>query len=311
MKSFLLRIFLFVLLLSLIVIVGIVLPVTPRASKYYLYAKIQKDSLLKNTQSPRIIFVGGSNASFGLNSQIIKDSLLLNPINTGVNAGIGLEYMIDNTLQYIKKGDIVILAPEYDHFYGCFMYGNEVLLQTVADVNPMQIIDLETNQKKNIFKSLLHYSLSKFKTSEYFNFNKEFNAYGIDSFNEYGDNYIHWTLKQQKFKSYPKISAPFNIEAIEKIKEFNTAIKEKEARLYLTYPPYQDTAFDNSIYQIRKVEKELRKTDLTIIGSALRYKMPDSLMFDSSYHLTKAGADYRTQLFLEDFKKAQANRIFH
>jgi hypothetical protein len=310
MKSFICRISLFILLLFSIVVIGFFLPVTPQASHFFLYAKVQKDSLLKNTQSPRIIFVGGSNLSFGLNSQIIKDSLLLNPINTGISANIGLEYILNNTIPYIKKGDIVILAPEYHHFYGRFMYGDEGLLRTVADVNPFEIIDLKIGQKKNISKYLLKYSLSKFRYSEYFGF-KEIDIYGVNSFNEFGDTEVNETINHQKFKSYPKISAPFNIAAIEKIKEFNTAIKEKGARLYLTYPPYQDTAFDNSIYQIRKVEKELRKKDLTIIGSALRYKMPDSLMFDSSYHLTKAGADYRTQLFLEDFKKAQANRIFH
>lgn len=30
--------------------------------------------------------------------------------------------------------------------------------------------------------------------------------------------------------------------------------------------------------------------------------MPDSLMFDSPYHLLKKGVDYKTQLLIEDLK---------
>jgi hypothetical protein len=94
MKNFLIKISLFSLLLLSVVIIGFVLPVTPRASKSLLYAKVKKDNLLKKTNNPRIIFVGGSNLSFGINSKVIKDSLKLNPINTAIHASIGLEKMI-------------------------------------------------------------------------------------------------------------------------------------------------------------------------------------------------------------------------
>ena len=36
--------------------------------------------------------------------------------------------------------------------------------------------------------------------------------------------------------------------------------------------------------------------------------MDDALMFDSAYHLNKKGVDLRTQLFIEDLKKAGVGR---
>lgn len=62
----------------------------------YLQAYNKKCQLLEDTPSPRIIFVGGSNLAFGLDSQRIKDSLNINVINYGLHAGIGLKYMIDD-----------------------------------------------------------------------------------------------------------------------------------------------------------------------------------------------------------------------
>ena len=90
MKKFLKRIIVFFTIFGLIFLFGIFLPVTPGAKKNMLAYKIQKDSMLTNVKSPRIIFIGGSNLVFGLNSQIVKDSLRKNPINAGLAASIGL-----------------------------------------------------------------------------------------------------------------------------------------------------------------------------------------------------------------------------
>ena len=69
------------------------------------------DVRLRNAASPRLILVGGSNLSLGINSQMLKDSLALNPINTGISVGIGLCYMLDNTLKHVRKNDIVVVHP--------------------------------------------------------------------------------------------------------------------------------------------------------------------------------------------------------
>jgi hypothetical protein len=297
---------LFSLLLLLLIIIGFLLPVTPRASKSLLYAKIQKDSLLKNTDSPRIIFVGGSNLSFGINSQMILDSLHLNPINTAIHASIGLEYMMDNTLNYIKKGDVIILAPEYSHFYGRSIYGGEELLRTVADINPLDIMDLETEQKKNTSKYLLKYSFSKFKPTEYFGF-KESDIYSVNSFNKYGDVYTHWTMKQQKFSSADTIRSIYNPDAIKFIDSFRIELEKKGAKLFITYPSYQASSYDKSINQIKKIEQELLENNFELLGTPERYRIPDAMMFNTSDHLLKKGVDYRTKLLIEDLKKVRTH----
>ena len=70
----------FVLLMA----IGVLIPASRTARESFLFSKIDKDSLLKNTPSPRIVLVGGSNTSFSIDSQILKDSLHLNPVNTRI-----------------------------------------------------------------------------------------------------------------------------------------------------------------------------------------------------------------------------------
>ena len=306
MKRFLIKISLFSLLLLSVVIIGFVLPVTPRASKSLLYAKIKKDSLLINTTSPRIIFVGGSNLSFGINSAVIKDSLKLNPVNTGIHAAIGLEYMMDNTLQYIEEGDIIVLAPEYAHFYGRFLYGGEELLRIVANVDFFQIFNLKENQLKNISKYLLKYSFSKFKPTEYFGF-KESDIYSVNSFNQYGDVYTHWEMEQKEFPSYDEKTDGYNANAIKLIDDFRVKLEKKGATLFVTYPSLQASSYDKNIKQIKRVEKELMNNNFELLGTPERYRMQDTMMFNTPYHLLKKGVDFRTELLIEDIKKVQTH----
>lgn len=298
MKKFISKFFLFIMLFLMIITIGLLLPATPKSSKSLLFAQIKKDSLLKNTPVPRIIFIGGSNLSFGLDSKKIKDSLKINPVNTAIQASIGLQYMLDNTINYVKDGDIVIIAPEYSQFYGNFVYGGEELLRTVADVKYSR---LKLNQIKNIYKSLPKLAFSKINPSEYF-FVKESDIYSINSFNEYGDVYKHWTLEQTLIVPQKEIEEDYNPNTIKIIDDFRIEAKKKNASLYITYPSFQASSFDNNIKKIKKVENELINNGFLILGYPERYRMNDSLMFNTTYHLSYEGVDLRTKLLIEDIK---------
>src|SRR5690606_34773197 len=117
---------------------------------------------------------------------------------------------------------------------------------------------------------------------------------------------------KQPFKPLGKMpSALINIDIIEHIRNFHTEIRKKNAILFLSYPGYQDSSYLNSIQQIEKVENIYRKNGFNIIGNPERYMIPDSMMFNTPYHLNKKGADFRTKLFIEDYKKAQDYNIAH
>ncbi len=301
MRKFIYKTFWFISILLLALLSGLFLPVTPRASKSLLAASIQKDSLMQNVDSPRIIFIGGSNLSFGLNSQMIKDSLCVNPINTGIHAGIGLIYMLNNALQYIREGDIVILIPEYEHFYGNFAYGSEELLRLIFDINTSKVKLLNAKQVIRIIPYLPKYTISKFKSKEYHNYQED-KHYSVTSFNEYGDVYTHWGLRRQVFEMARPLGNNFNHSVINKIKMFQAEVEKKHAHFYVSFPALQDLSYMCSEEQIARVESCYLKNGFRILGTSERYMIPDSMMFNTPGHLNKKGVDYRTTMLLNDFK---------
>lgn len=301
MKKFFSKLFIFFIIYLLLIVVCAFLPPTPRVATSNIFSKIKKDKLLENVESPRIIFVGGSGLCFGLNSQMVKDSLGMNPINTAVTAGLGLIYMLDATERYIRSGDIVVVAPEYAYFFGSFAYGNESLLRTVMDVSRSDLSLLRIEHWVYLTRYLPRYSFSKLKPSEYYRLTGA-GIYGVDSFNEYGDVDYHWGLPKREFEPFKPDPAPFNYSAIDELCDFEKIIKEKGAVLFVTFPGYQDISYENRKERIVRVEKELKNKGFKLLGTPERYKMPSSFMFNTPYHLTKQGVDYRTKLLIEDLK---------
>ncbi len=251
-----------------------------------------------NVESPRVIFVGGSNVRMGLNCQIIRDSLNLNPINAAMHAAFE-SYMMNNTLQYVSNGDIVVLAFNYATFLGDYDRVSRELLSVVADGNSSKVRLLSTKQKIKILQHIPNFSLSKFRPTAYFNVKNALS-------NQYGDTYEHWTLKKKKFRSNG-INGKFNPEVIQGIKKFQSDLAAKGATLLVTYPSYQDRSFFNTQVAVKEIEAQYIKTGFTVLGTPERYVFPDSLMYDSPYHLGGKGVELRTQLLIEDLRNYLKN----
>lgn len=304
MKKFLLKILLFFIVFGFIFIIGILLPVTPRSKNNMLSYKVQKDSILRKVASPRIIFVGGSNLVFGLNSEMIKAKLEVNPVNAGLAINFGLIFMMDDILPFIKSGDYVVLAPEYQHFFGRNAYGGNDLFRMLMDVQRSGFKKLRYEHIPNLAIAMPTYFLSKFKPQQYY-YNRENDVYGKHIFNEYGDSSFHWDLQKRKFPVVQPIKDDFNYSLIKEIINFNDNIKAKGATLFITYPGFQIASLDIIKKEVDKVQKELENTELEILGTPERYSMQDSLMFDQIYHLSKQGVDRRTKLLIEDIQKTK------
>lgn len=299
MKKFLQQIALFLLIMLVFFIVGIVLPATPRAATSMLFSKIKKDSLLENVKEPRIILIGGSSMSMSLNSQRIKDSLGLNPVNTGVHAATGLVFMLDHTIKYIKKGDVIVIVPEYDQLYGDFAYGAQELLRTILDVRTDNISEFRTQQFWNMVPYLPQYVLSKFKPSEYKKSDDNM-VYLRDAFNEYGDCSKRWEQHPPNTLTFGPLTAPFNQDIINEIKAFEKKANEKGAKVILSFPAFQDASYDNIALRIKEVERAYRNNGFTVIGNPEEYRFPNTLMYDTPYHLTTKGIEIRTQMLIKE-----------
>ena len=295
---------------AVIIIGGLFLPVSKAFTNSLYFSLPDKDKLLMATPGPRIIFIGGSNLSFGLDSRLIKDSLHLNPINTAIHVSIGLKFMLNHTMNYVKEGDIVVISPEYEQFYNNVADGDVALLAILLDVSPAYK-DLDFNQYLTLAQIAPSYAKSKI----FQNYLKIFRGYSepVDSikigyydrrsFNEFGDEYIHWYRPRDSFRELNPVSGKLNEEVFKSLNAFRNELLKRKAKMYITFPCYQELLFNLSLPRIKLAEKRLKENGFNLLGTPERYKMNDSLIYDTPYHLTREGVTYRTNLLIGDLKK--------
>lgn len=310
MKLFLYRISTVVILTLILLVSLIFIPFNPRQRDSLYFSVLDKNLLLQKTNGPRIIFIGGSNLSFGLNSQVIKDSLQLNPVNTAIHAHIGMAYMLDLVSKHIKKGDVIVIAPEFNQFYDDFSYGGEELLITATCDNPLNILKLKTIQLRNIIK-FTPGLISKLNIFDYLFYKQaKFDIYSRNAFNIYGDATNHWNSKNLTVPPSNYFGSNLNRNVRNDFIKFNTIVKAKGATCLFTFPCIQGKTYDNCINQVKEVESEMQMTGIPIISKSETYKFSDSLIYNSVYHLNYIGVQRRTFLLLKDLNEAKNGNFF-
>ncbi len=85
-------------------------------AKGYLGAAIDKHNRLAQQPAPRVVFVGGSNLAFGLDSAEIERSLGYGVVNMGLDLSLGLDFMLREIEPFLARGDVVVISPEYEEF---------------------------------------------------------------------------------------------------------------------------------------------------------------------------------------------------
>ena len=292
-----------------IIIVGFGLPPDPLFKNSFYFAQLDKNLLLKTTVSPRLILVGGSNISFGVDSKILKDSLKLNPINTGIDARLGLKFMLHNTLPYIKRGDIVVIVPEYNQFYDGFSEGKTELLAMIDVTKTLCKIDL--SQFLMILPLAPSYALAKFRKAvspPTFD-NSTIGVYERKSFNSFGDTYIHWSLSKTNVAIIRSVGLTYNPSPLVECIKFAKKARNRGAQVFFSFPAFQDSSYDLNLQKIRHIEMCMHETGIPVIGTAREYRVVDSLTFNTPYHLIRSGVVWRTNILAHELHLKLAKNV--
>ncbi len=311
--KFLLRLFLLTVLISISALL-ISQYDTKAADDNYLAAVLEKDRLIRRTPSPKIILVGGSNLAFGIDSKMMQDSLGLSVVNMGLYAKLGLRYMLAQVRPYIQKGDIVVVVPEYDQFYGDFANGdntlNTALLYAPRDripdfIRSYSIVDVVLRPRvEDARRSFLHALAASVGREAQF-FPPDTNpVYNRHSFNEYGDVISHRGRKGLDPDSiYVKPLPPmrdFNRKTLDDMNAIEGKAREVHAHAYFMYPSYIDRSYVINVAAIDSLTRRLRSgMSMPIIGAPKDFVYPKQYFFDTRYHLTWDARPVRTREMIE------------
>ncbi|MDR2691322.1 MAG: hypothetical protein LBB73_03355 [Dysgonamonadaceae bacterium] len=255
-------------------------------------------------KTPSIILLGGSNVAFGFNSEILQDSLNMPVINMGLGAGQGLKFMLDNASKYLTEGDILVIAAEYHHFFGNDAYGNTDLASlfyidpSINEGFNMKQVKALTFGTKNLFRDYL-LSLLGLKNKD-IAFSQ---SCKVSDFNSHGDLVRHWTLPPQHYSHVsPGDLKTINMPFLDYYENAVAALRNRGVQVIIIPPSFAETSYKMIEERLIPLFSEFEKRDLGFAIPPQESAYPDSLFFDTHYHLGYEGVLIRTNQLIRAMK---------
>lgn len=301
MNRFLLKAVLFVVVVFIILLGVSFLPLNPHSYNAEFSAKQKR---LSDKTEPAIVFVGGSNVGFGIDSSVIKDALKFPVLNDGLHAGSGVYFILETTCPKLQRGDIAVLLFEYQHFYGESNGSETTSSHFLYQKNVFE--NLSFRSVKNVLinypELIPHqvYGACRFLFRGNWRIPKK--PYSKESFNEYGDVVGHLDLPNKKIRP----SGPTGVLDFEAVSFFSKKIKEMRERgvhVVVLPPVFQKSSFEKWKEQINVLRNALKNQGVDFDANPERYVLDDCCFFDTCYHLNKKGREIRTQILLEDLSE--------
>jgi hypothetical protein len=310
MRKFISQSLIFIGIVVVIMLLSLFLIPNKKLINNSLYANIDKHQRLDSLPSPKIVFVGGSNLGFGLDSKRVEDSLHMPVVNMGLHAGLGLKFMIDEVKSSIKKGDIVVLSPEYHHFFGTnLLDGEKVLVALLFDVNRKDLKYVTFSQALHLVPLTIEYAVSKLMLKDMNvmdeDVNNEFEKnYKRNSFNKYGDEVMHWNYPHQQIHQMARVTLNETISSatLDLISNFDKLLISRGAKLIIIPPAFMHSSLPGYEKVIGKIEIGLKQKQIPFAIKPASFAFPDSLFFNTIYHLNKQGVAIRTDSIIKLMK---------
>ena len=293
----------FMLLLTGVLAAVCLSPSDPLEKNCMLADEMGKLARLKSASGRRIVFVGGSNLLYGLDSPRIERALGLSVCNMGLHAGLGLCFQMQAVLPYIREGDVVVCVPEYGNFGEGGGYGGIEVLIMMMNFRPEVWWEMDLRQRIHTMQYLPDYAAKKVlrvltgcscAARKY-----------SDVCNEQGDLIDrHSDDARIPFaNSGIKPASDVRMNVVKYLKDFEANLKSKGAALILMPPCRQDKSFDNQFEYECAIAKLLESNGLPFAVPPSRYRMDDRLFYDTPYHLNRKGRVLRTEMVIQDLKK--------
>lgn len=250
---------------------------------------------LKNER--KIVIVAGSNGGFSINSHMISDSLELPVVNTSTHAGIGVRMQFEMYKNFLQKDDILVFCPEYYHGINT-LYGESTLLRIVSTHIPSAYYKFSVGQWLHTYKYIgIHYQ----ECRNHSNTDAFDGPYSKSSVNEYGD--IDCDRYPKEVKDEYHFHGKLDKKTLRYYKYIHEYCDSKGVVILYLPPTLIKKVYDDQILQIDSLVDFMANNEIPFYSNPSRYSFPDSMYYDTPYHMTTDGTVVRTKVLIEDIRK--------
>ncbi len=287
-----------------------------------VYAK--KEHHAQAIKGKKIVIAAGSNALFGVNSQMLSDAFGLPVINDSVNAGIELPCILHMAKHVIESGDIVIMPLEHS----MYAYGGKPGVQMIDFLLSKEPKCFWTLLPSEQFYILWHTTMDRiikgYKAEGGAPVKKGlYGAQHIDSHGDQNETEIEYRTEAmyQKVLQRYTISPPYtygkdfsrSASGWSYLKEFIEWCQERDARvIFMPAALMPDKSyFDDPREQwfFTHIAEEVKRQGWNYVGNPYDYMYDESLYFNTDSHLIDRGRTMRTEQMIRDLNTSGVMRF--
>lgn len=281
----------------------------------FMGAMIDKHQRADEIRSPKIIIAGGSNVAFNIDSKQIEEAFDLPVVNLGLSVGLGMDFIVNEIIDLADEGDIILFSITFfENIDGVYSLKRHTAqhfpkAKNYYSFNLSEEFTIHSRRLRDSIIAIVYKLMGRSTpTVESDGIFESESIYTRSSFNEYGDFTGHYGLPQVY-----ELGQRFTFEysewgGIDELNRLNREVEKKGAQLYYIYPAYPIQDFDRNREVLTRLDEDMRR-ELTfpILGEIEGSLYPETLFFDTAYHLQREGVIDRTEYFIELVRSEKAD----
>jgi hypothetical protein len=275
----------------------------------------KKAALAAATPGPRLLIVGGSGTTFGLNAQRIEEQTGCHTLNMGTHAGLGLDYILYWAQKVARPGDKILLVTEYELYTSSIsaeQRDDYILAHDPAYFRQMSLWDKISMATRIPFKRIQKGYANRKHPEKPPRPHPPYTD-GASYLTNYGDE----TGNPEALRPTPGASMELQADLLvngitsdtdagfNRIRVFVKWAKAHQITVLATFPniihrpEYDGPNADSAIKTITDFYTSL---GVPVVGTAREAMLPKDQFFDTVYHLTHEAAVKRTDRLVPELR---------
>lgn len=295
--------FIIKLIVLFLLLLGYINWILPQYENGYNASLIDKVDRLESIEAPKIVLLGNSNLAFGINSQLIEETVGMPVVNMGGHGSNGNVFHEEMAKYNVTPRDIYILC--HTSFDDNNTIGSMTTWSSIENhFNLWKILrkdDIGTMARK--FPIYLKRCLNLYSSG--IGNQDPGGVYARSAFNEYGDVAV---LRKGSAYTFEDTVSPPEIGdiTIDRINELNDYITSRGATLLVAgYPIGNGNITVDAAEFIAFQEQLANRLDCPVISNYVDYMFDYKYFYNTNLHLNSEGVNLRTTQLIADIERWQ------